>query len=124
MRLRRQREGEHLFKVAIRSAARPPRRFYCCRVTGETILGARLPMVVTFLLGFVAARQHEFGSKDASTLNRMVLLYAVPLALFAGTVTTSRTALGKDIPLVIALCIAIIGFYGVVFLFSHSVFRM
>jgi malonate transporter and related proteins len=90
----------------------------------ETILGALLPMVVTFLLGFVAAWQHEFGSKDASTLNRMVLLYAVPLALFAGTVTTSRAALGKDIPLVIALCIAIIGFYGVVFLFAHSVFRM
>jgi malonate transporter and related proteins len=90
----------------------------------ETILGALLPMVVTFLLGFVAAWQHEFGSKDASTLNRMVLLYAVPLALFAGTVTTSRAALGKDIPLVIALCIAIIGFYGVVFLLSHSVFRM
>src|ERR1700743_2132401 len=81
-------------------------------------------MVVTFLLGFVAARRHDFGSKDAPTLNRMVLQYAVPLALFAGTVTTSRAALGKDIPLVVALCIAIIGFYGVVFLFSHSVFRM
>src|ERR1700741_2752172 len=90
----------------------------------ETILGALLPMVVTFLLGFVAAWQHEFGSKDASTLNRMVLLYAVPLALFAGTVTTSRAALGQDIPLVIALCVAIMGLYGVVFLFSRLVFRM
>src|SRR6202789_954089 len=90
----------------------------------ETILGALLPMVVTFLLGFVAAWQHEFGSKDAPTLNRMVLLYAVPLALFAGTVTTSRAALGKDIPLVISLCVAIIGFYGVVFLLCRLVFRM
>ena len=83
----------------------------------DTILSALLPMVVTFLLGFVAARRHDFGSKDASTLNRMVLLYAVPLALFAGTVTTSRAALSQDIPLVIALCVGIIGFYGVVFLF-------
>jgi predicted permease len=81
-------------------------------------------MVVTFLLGFVAAWRHDFGSKDASTLNRMVLLYAVPLALFAGTVTTSRAALSQDVPLVIALCVAIIGFYGVVFLFSRIVFRM
>jgi hypothetical protein len=81
-------------------------------------------MVITFLLGFVAAWRHDFGSKDASTLNRMVLLYAVPLALFAGTVTTSRAALGQDIPLVIALCVAIIGFYAVVFLFSRIVFRM
>ena len=90
----------------------------------DTILGALLPMVVTFLLGFMAAWRHDFGSKDASTLNRMVLLYAVPLALFAGTVMTSRAALGQDIPLVITLCVAIIGFYCVVFLFSRFVFRM
>jgi hypothetical protein len=90
----------------------------------DTILSALLPMVVTFLLGFVAAWRHDFGSSDASTLNRMVLLYAVPLALFAGTVTTSRTALSEDIPLVIALCVAIIGLYGVVFLCSRIVFRM
>src|ERR1700726_2129011 len=90
----------------------------------NTILSALLPMVVTFLLGFVAAWRHDFGSKDAATLNRMVLVYAVPGALFAGTVTTSRAALGHDIPLVIALCVAIIGLYGVVFLFSHFVLRM
>ena len=90
----------------------------------NTILGALLPMVVTFLLGYMAAWRHDFGSKDASTLNRMVLRYAVPLALFAGTVMTSRAALSQDIPLVITLCIAIIGFYGVVFLISRFIFRM
>jgi ABC-type spermidine/putrescine transport system permease subunit I len=47
-----------------------------------TVLGAVLPMVVTVLLGFVAAWHHDFGSKDAPILNRMVLVYAVPLALF------------------------------------------
>jgi hypothetical protein len=81
-------------------------------------------MVVTFLLGFVAAWRHDFGSNDASTLNRMVLQYAVPLALFAGTVMTSREALSQDIPLVITLCVAIIGFYCVVFLFCRSILRM
>src|ERR1700740_877677 len=87
----------------------------------NTVLGALLPMVVTFLLGFVAAWHHDLGRNDASILNRMVLLYAVPLALFAGTVTTSRTALSQDIPLVIALCLAIIGLYGAVFLLSRIV---
>jgi hypothetical protein len=42
----------------------------------DTILGALLPMVVAFLLGFVAARRHDFEPKDASILNRMVR-YAV-----------------------------------------------
>src|ERR1700723_2983578 len=89
----------------------------------NTILGALLPMVVTFLLGFIAAWRHDLGPKDASILNRRVFLYAVPLTLFAGTVTTSRTALSQDIPLVIALCLAIIGLYGVVFLFHRIIFR-
>src|ERR1700723_1333541 len=90
----------------------------------DTILSALLPMVVSFLLGFVAAWRHDFGSKDASTLNRMVLQYAVPLALFAGTVMTSRKALSQDLPLVITLCVGIIGFYCVVFLFSRLVLHM
>src|SRR5580658_2455684 len=89
-----------------------------------TILGALLPMVVSILLGFVAAWRHDFGSKDASTLNRMVLQYAVPLALFAGTAMTSRKALSQDLPLVITLCVAIIAFYCVVFLFSRLVLHM
>jgi malonate transporter and related proteins len=90
----------------------------------DTILSALLPMVFTVLLGFVASRRHDFGSKDASILNRMVLHYAVPLALFAGTVTTSRAALGRDIPLVIALCVGIIGLYCVVFLLCRVAFHM
>jgi hypothetical protein len=54
----------------------------------------------------------------------MVLQYAVPLALFAGTVMTSRAALGQDIPLVITLCVAIICFYCVMFLFCRFILRM
>jgi predicted permease len=90
----------------------------------NTVLGALLPMVVTFVLGFIAAWHRDLGRDDASILNRMVLLYAVPLALFAGTVTTSRAAFSQDIPLVIALCVAIIALYGLVFLFSSIIFRV
>jgi hypothetical protein len=47
----------------------------------NTIMDALLPMVVTFVLGFVAAWRHDFGSMEASTLNRMVLPYVLPLLL-------------------------------------------
>jgi hypothetical protein len=55
-----------------------------------TVLGVVLPMVVAVLLGFVAVWHHDCGSKwhhdcgskDAPILNRMVLVYALPLALF------------------------------------------
>jgi malonate transporter and related proteins len=90
----------------------------------RTILGALLPMVVTFLLGLMAAWRHDFGQKEASILNRMVLLYAVPLALFAGTVTSSRAELSQDLPLIIALCVGTIGFYAAIFLLARTAFRM
>ena len=63
----------------------------------ETILGALLPIVVTFLLGFVAAWRRDFGPKDAAILNRMVLLSLLGhasggVALFAsGIVLASGT---------------------------------
>ena len=50
----------------------------------ETVLTALAPVVVTLLLGFAAAWHQDFGAKDAAVLNRMVLLYAVPVALFLG----------------------------------------
>jgi malonate transporter and related proteins len=56
----------------------------------ETIIGALLPVVVTLLLGFVAGWRHDFDGKQATTLNRMVMLYALPLALFAGMAGISR----------------------------------
>jgi malonate transporter and related proteins len=90
----------------------------------ETILGAVLPMVVTLLLGFVATRRRDFGPEDVSILNRMVLGYAVPLALFAGTVATSRAELTQVVPLVIALCVAIVGLYVAVFLSSRIAFHL
>ena len=89
----------------------------------ETILSALAPIVFTLLLGFVAAWRHDFGPKEASVLNRMVLLYAVPLALFVGTVGTPRTDLVQDIAFLVAIFVAIVGFYVLVFVLFNFVFR-
>src|SRR5271169_7008576 len=89
----------------------------------QTILSALAPIVFTLLLGFVAAWRHDFGPKEASVLNRMVLLYAVPLALFVGTVGTPRTDLAQDIAFVVAIFVAIVGFYVLVFVLFNFIFR-
>jgi malonate transporter and related proteins len=71
----------------------------------------------------VAAWRRDFGLKEASVLNRMVMLYAVPLALFVGTVGTSRADLVQDIALVVAIFEAIVGLHALVFLLFYFVFR-
>ena len=65
----------------------------------NTVVGALLPLIVTLALGFFAAWRHEFTAAQASVLNRMVLLYALPLLLFAGTVTIKRSTLTSDLGL-------------------------
>src|SRR5271168_1242918 len=90
----------------------------------QTILSALAPIVFTLLLGFVAAWRHDFGPKEASVLNRMVLLYAVPLALFVGTVGTPRANLVQDVALVVTIFMAIIGLYALVFVLFRFVFRV
>ncbi|MBV8429938.1 MAG: AEC family transporter [Solirubrobacterales bacterium] len=81
----------------------------------ETIVGALLPALVTVLLGYLAARHHDFGPKDTPVLVRLVMTYALPLALFVGTVSLPRSTLFKDLPLLLALAAAMIVVYGFVF---------
>src|SRR3989442_13046769 len=88
-----------------------------------TILSTLLPVIVTLLLGFVAAWHHDFNSRDATILNRMVLTYAVPLSVFVGTVGTSRAQLVQSIPLAGAIFVGIVGMYAGVFLLSRFGFR-
>lgn len=77
----------------------------------EKILGALLPAVITILLGYFAARHHDFEQKEVPTLNKMVMTYALPLSLFVGVVSAGREQLLADLPLVGFLAAAFIGMY-------------
>jgi malonate transporter and related proteins len=90
----------------------------------QTILSALTPIVLSLLLGFLAARRHDFEPTDASILNRMAMTYAIPPALFVGTIGTPRAELIQDIPLFIAICTAVVGLYLVVLLLFRFVFRL
>lgn len=87
------------------------------------ILGALLPAVITILLGYFAARHHDFGQKDVPTLNRMVMGYALPLSLFVGVVSADRAELLAELPLVAFLASAIVGMYTLVLLLGVFAFH-
>ncbi len=89
----------------------------------ETIAVALLPAVITVVLGFVAAKRHDFVAADASVLIKMVMHYALPLALFVGTVHTSRVSLLHDVPLLFGLFVAMIVLYLVVLGVARLVFH-
>lgn len=67
----------------------------------ETIVIALLPIVVTLMLGFFAGWERSFTQQQAAILNRMVMIYALPLLLFAGILGTPLAEVRRNIPLFI-----------------------
>lgn len=89
-----------------------------------TVLDTTIPIVVTLLLGFFASWHHDFTSNDAPILNRMVLTYAVPMAIFAGTITTSREYLIESYPLFVTIALGVVVTYAVVYFISRLLLRL
>ena len=89
----------------------------------NAVVGALLPLIVTLALGFFAGWRHDFTPAQASVLNRMVLLYALPLMLFAGMVTIKRSTLTSDLGLAAAIAAGMLGTYVVTFLIVRFALR-
>ena len=85
----------------------------------STIISALLPIVVTLMLGFAAGWHQDFDGKQAAILNRMVMLYALPLNLFAGMMSTPRDDVLAQGPLAIAILLGMAGTYAIVFVIAR-----
>jgi len=79
-----------------------------------TISNAPLNITVTLLLGFIAGWDHDFDGKQATTLNRMVMLYALPLSLLAAMAGMERALLLSQGLLGIAILLGMAGGYPIV----------
>ncbi len=84
-----------------------------------TVINALLPVVLTLLLGYLAGWHHDADTGVAAVLNRIVLTYALPLALFTGTVANNRGQLLGDLPLAVALLIGLVVPYVAVVFIAH-----
>lgn len=74
-----------------------------------------LPIFVIMFLGFASGKSKAFKYEDAQILNKLVLNYALPAALFVSIVKADRTMLFGDIKLTIISFVIITG----VFLWSY-----
>ena len=87
----------------------------------STIITALLPIVVTLILGYVAGWHQDFDGKQAAILNRMVMLYALPLNLFAGMMSTPRDAVLAQGPLALAILLSMAGTYAIVLVIARYI---
>lgn len=89
----------------------------------ETIVTALLPIVVTLLLGYFAGLRHDFSQDQASVLNRMVMLYALPLLLFTGILSTPLSEISKSMDVFLWISVGMVGGFILVFLVSRFIFK-
>ena len=83
------------------------------------ILYAIVPIFVVMALGFFSGKAGAFSGQDARTLNKVVLNYALPCALFVSIIKANRAMLAIDGKLtIIAFVVLIACFYMVYYIFK------
>ncbi|EPF3812196.1 AEC family transporter [Klebsiella aerogenes] len=72
------------------------------------ILGAILPVIITVLIGYISGKRKDFNWQQAGYINKIVMLYALPLSIFSNMVMTPRHIVMSMGPVAIAIILALI----------------
>ena len=70
-----------------------------------------LPIFVIMFLGYMAGKEGVFKSEDSKVLNKLVLTYALPAALFVSIVKADSAMLFDDLKLTIVSLVVITGMF-------------
>ncbi|EMM3427385.1 AEC family transporter [Klebsiella aerogenes] len=72
------------------------------------ILGAILPVIITVLIGYISGKRKDFNWQQAGDINKIVMLYALPLSIFSNMIMTPRHIVMSMGPVAIAIILALI----------------
>ncbi len=90
---------------------------------GHIILYAIVPILVIMLLGYFSGKSGAFSGADARVLNKIVLNYALPAALFLSITKADRHMLGMDIKLTIISAVVLVGCFLMVYYIFRKVYK-
>lgn len=86
----------------------------------HVILYAIVPIFVVMAAGFIAGKKGAFNGDNAKVLNKVVLDFALPAALFISIVSATKEDLVKDIKLtLISLVVIMFCFMAVYFIYRY-----
>jgi hypothetical protein len=87
------------------------------------ILYSIVPILVIMLLGYYSGKTGAFSGDNARVLNKVVLNYALPAALFLSIVKANREMLAVDLKLTLISCVVLIGCFMLVYLVYRYMYR-
>ncbi len=82
-----------------------------------------LPVLFVLALGYFAGRTKEFDADQVKGINELVLDFALPAIMFVGIVKTAAHPPAGETAFLIAITLALVGFYVAVVLFGLYVLR-
>lgn len=87
------------------------------------ILYAIVPILVIMLLGYYAGKTGAFSGADARVLNKVVLNYALPAALFVSIIKANRAMLAVDVKLTIISFVVLLACFFLVYYVYRWVYK-
>lgn len=67
------------------------------------ISGAILPVIITVIIGYISGKRKDFNWQQAGDINKIVMLYALPLSIFSNMVMTPRHIVMTMGPVAVAI---------------------
>lgn len=90
---------------------------------GHVILYAIVPILVIMLVGYISGKRGVFTGADAKKFNHVVLVYALPAALFVSIAKASREMLVHDIKLSLISLFGIMACFMIVYFIYRWCFK-
>ncbi|MNC01443.1 putative transporter YfdV [compost metagenome] len=87
------------------------------------IFGAILPVIITAILGYISGKRKDFTWEHAGAINKLVMLYALPLSIFSNMVMTPRRVVMDMGPVAAAIIIALIVSFVIPLLLARYLFK-
>lgn len=87
------------------------------------ILYAIVPILTVMLLGYFSGKTGAFSGADARVLNKVVLNYALPAALFISIVKANREMLSIDLKLTLISFVVLIACFFLVYLVFRYMYK-
>ena len=91
---------------------------------GTTILNSLAPVFFVLALGYVAGLMKMVDNKNVTSINIMLMNFALPCALFLAIARTSSKVLVQQYRLVIALALAMILIYALTWILQRRLFHL
>ncbi|CAH5989283.1 hypothetical protein AN2340V1_0965 [Klebsiella variicola] len=87
------------------------------------ISGAILPVIITVIIGYISGKRKDFNWQQAGDINKIVMLYTLPLSIFSNMVMTPRHIVMTMGPVAVAIILALILSFVIPLLVARYLFR-